>query len=53
VLSGSGLALALLAGSALAPSAARPDVKVIVRSVSHNPYLETSTVELVKFQLRP
>ena len=53
VLSGSGLALALLAGSALAPSAARPDVKVIVRSVSHNPYLGTSTVELVQFQLRP
>ncbi|HET9855320.1 MAG TPA: hypothetical protein VFR53_09695 [Methylomirabilota bacterium] len=53
VLSGSGLALALLAGSALAQSAARPDVKVIVRSVSHNPYLGTSTVELVKFQLRP
>lgn len=30
-----------------------PAARAIVRSVSHNPYLGTSTVELVKFQLRP
>lgn len=30
-----------------------PAARVIVRSVHHNPYLGTSTVELVKLQLRP
>jgi hypothetical protein len=30
-----------------------PAARAIVKSVSHNPYLGTSTVELVDFQLRP
>ena len=30
-----------------------PAARAIVKSVSHNPYLGTSTVELVEFQLRP
>jgi hypothetical protein len=30
-----------------------PAARTIVKSVSHNPYLGTSTVELVGFQLRP
>jgi len=30
-----------------------PDARAIVKSVSHNPYLGESTVELVEFQLQP
>jgi len=30
-----------------------PAARTIVKSVSHNPYLGMSTVELVEFQLRP
>lgn len=30
-----------------------PAARAIVKSVSHNPYIGTSTVELVTFQLRP
>ena len=30
-----------------------PAARTIVKSVRHNPYLGTSTVELVRFQLRP
>jgi hypothetical protein len=30
-----------------------PTARAIVKSVSHNPYLGASTVELVEFQLRP
>ena len=30
-----------------------PAARAIVKSISHNPYLGTSTVELIDFQLRP
>lgn len=30
-----------------------PTARAIVKSVTHNPYLGVSTVELVEFQLRP
>ena len=30
-----------------------PAARAVVKSVTHNPYLGPSTVELVEFQLRP
>lgn len=42
-----------IAGETHATYRYAPAARAIVKSVSHNPYLGTSTVELVRFQLRP